>query len=65
MDCDDLQRVHLAVFKLAGEADDWWNDVKGSLRLGGPITWARFVVTFNQKYIPNVVQVKRDQNLYS
>ena len=51
----------MAVFKLAGEADDWWNGVKGSLRQGGSITWARFVAAFNRKYFSNAVRVKREQ----
>ena len=38
MDCNDRQRVHFAVFKLAREDDHWWNGVKEGLRRSGPIT---------------------------
>ena len=61
MDCDDLQRAHLAVFKMTGEAQNWWKGVKGSLLRGGPITWTRFETAFNDKYFSYAEQAKREQ----
>ena len=61
MDCDDLQRAHLAVFKMTGEAQNWWKGTKGALLRDGPITWARFVSAFYSKYFSRVEQAKRER----
>lgn len=49
MTCTEREKVALAAYNLVGEAQRWWNLVRKS---EPQIEWARFLVLFNEKYLP-------------
>jgi len=57
MECTETQRVSFASFMFQGEAERWWEMVKGGAKnLGREISWNFLVAKFNEKYIPGVVK---------
>ncbi|KAF7112781.1 hypothetical protein RHSIM_RhsimUnG0193500 [Rhododendron simsii] len=53
MTCTDREKVALAAYNLIGEARRWWNLVsKAEPRM----EWTRFLVLFNQKYLPQAIK---------
>ncbi|KAG5523801.1 hypothetical protein RHGRI_030706 [Rhododendron griersonianum] len=53
MPCTDREKVSLAAYNLIGEAQRWWNLVS---RAQPRMEWTRFLVLFNQKYLPQSIK---------
>ncbi|XP_027154945.1 uncharacterized protein LOC113757259 [Coffea eugenioides] len=54
-------QVHLAVFQFEGPARAWWNMIRAKWeREGTAWTWLNFMQEFNEKYLPPIVQEKRE-----
>ena len=49
------KKVNIAMYYLSGEADIWWNIVKGGL-VGPEFTWSKFLAELRVKFYPVVVQ---------
>ena len=57
MECTENQRVSFTSFMFQGEAERWWEMIKGGARImGKEISWNYLVKKFNEKYIPGVVK---------
>ncbi|XP_027157100.1 uncharacterized protein LOC113758443 [Coffea eugenioides] len=55
--------VQFAVFQFEGPARAWWNVVRAKWeREGTAWTWLNFVRDFNEKYLPPIVQEKREDD---
>ena len=49
------KRVNIVMYYLTGEADIWWNTVKGSL-VGPEFTWGKFLEALRAKLYLVMVQ---------
>ncbi|XP_027155484.1 uncharacterized protein LOC113755776, partial [Coffea eugenioides] len=57
------RQVHFAVFQFEGPARAWWNVIRAKWeREGTAWTWLNFVREFNEKYLPPIVQEKREND---
>ena len=55
------RQVHFAIFQLMEPARAWWNVVRAKWeREGTTWTWLNFVREFNEKYLPPIIQEKRE-----
>ncbi|XP_058224359.1 uncharacterized protein LOC131333703 [Rhododendron vialii] len=53
MTCTNTEKVALAAYNLIGEAQQWWNLVS---KAEPQMEWTRFLVLFNQKYLPQAIK---------
>ena len=59
MECTENQWVSFTSFMFQGEAERWWEMVKGRAKtLGEEISWNFLVKKFNEKYILGVEKDK-------
>jgi len=59
MECTKNQRVAFTTFMFQGEAEQWWEMVKGGAEsTGEELTWSFLVKKFNEKYILEVTKDK-------
>ena len=59
MECTINLIVSFTTFMFQGEAEHWWEMVKGGAKsLGEEISWNVLVKKFNEKYIPGVAKDK-------
>jgi len=59
MECTESQRVSFATFMFQGEAEHWWEMVKGGAKSSREeISWKFLIKKFNEKYIPRVAKDK-------
>ncbi|XP_027151841.1 uncharacterized protein LOC113751894 [Coffea eugenioides] len=57
------RQVQFAVFQFEGPARAWWNVVRAKWEREGTVwTWLNFVRDFNEKYLPPIVQEKREDD---
>ncbi|XP_071928104.1 uncharacterized protein [Coffea arabica] len=57
------RQVQFVVFQFEGPARAWWNVVRAKWeREGTAWTWLNFVRDFNEKYLPSIVQEKREDD---
>nr|XP_027067024.1 uncharacterized protein LOC113692713 [Coffea arabica] len=57
------RQVQFAIFQFKGPARAWWNVVRAKWeREGTAWTWLKFVREFNEKYLPPIVQEKREDD---
>ena len=57
------RQVQFAVFQFEGPARAWWNVIRAKWeREGTAWTWVNFVPEFNEKYLPPIVQEKREDD---
>ena len=55
------RQVTFAVFQLEGMVHSWWNVVRTKWdRKQTPRTWFNFIREFNEKFLPPLIQKKRD-----
>ena len=54
------KKVNIRTYYLTGEADIWWNTVKGRL-IGPEFTWSRLLGEFRAKFYPVVVQKQKEK----
>ncbi|CAH2812436.1 MAG: hypothetical protein CBHOC_5400, partial [uncultured Caballeronia sp.] len=56
------RQISFATFQFEGPARAWWNMVRTKWEVEMiPRTWQRFVREFNAKYLPPIVQEKREE----
>jgi len=59
MECNENQKVSFTSFMFQGEAEHWWDMVKGGANsLREKVSWNFLVKKFNEKYIPGVAKDK-------
>ncbi|XP_026459227.1 uncharacterized protein LOC113359870 [Papaver somniferum] len=58
MRCTQVQRKHLAVFQLSGEARKWWNNASIGLNLD-TLTYIQFCERLDARYFPATVRDKK------
>ena len=59
MECTESQIVAFTTFMFQGEAEHWWEMVKGGAKSAGEeLTWNFLVKKFNEKYILGVAKDK-------
>ncbi|GKV07057.1 hypothetical protein SLEP1_g18864 [Rubroshorea leprosula] len=59
--CTNKQKVELVVFKLEGEADDWWIAAQdGFSKRGKKVTWDKFVQPFYRKYFSEAILERQE-----
>ncbi|XP_027150333.1 uncharacterized protein LOC113750571 [Coffea eugenioides] len=57
------RQVNFAVFQFEGLARAWWNVIRAKWeRERTTWTWANFIREFNEKYLPPIVQEKREDD---
>ncbi|XP_071933704.1 uncharacterized protein [Coffea arabica] len=57
------RQVQFAAFQFEGPARAWWNVIRAKWeREGTAWTWLKFVREFNEKYLPPIVQEKREDD---
>ena len=58
--CEGHQRVTLAVYRLEGEADQWWNLIRNTRTQEeiSTLTWEEFKRIFLEKYFPQPLKSK-------
>ena len=57
------RQVSFAVFQFEGPARAWWNVIKAKWeREQTPWTWVNFTREFNEKYLPPIVQERREED---
>ncbi|XP_027169574.1 uncharacterized protein LOC113769313 [Coffea eugenioides] len=55
------RQISFAVFQFEGAARTWWNVIKAKWeREQTPWTWVNFTRKFNEKYLPPIVQERRE-----
>jgi len=54
------KKVNIGTYYLSGEADIWWNTVKGGL-VGLEFTWSKFLAKLRAKFYPVVVQRQKEK----
>ncbi|KAF7841505.1 uncharacterized protein G2W53_003803 [Senna tora] len=55
------QKVILATFTFTDEADHWWRNSKGVLRVRNiQLTWESFLAEFYEKYFPRSIQDEKE-----
>ncbi|XP_027169585.1 uncharacterized protein LOC113782259 [Coffea eugenioides] len=55
------KQVHFAIFQFEGPARTWWNVIRAKWKREGTAwTLVNFVREFNEKYLPPIVQEKRE-----
>nr|XP_027078768.1 uncharacterized protein LOC113702032 [Coffea arabica] len=55
------RQISFAVFQFEGAARTWWNVIKAKWeRERTPWTWVNFTREFNEKYLPPIVQERRE-----
>nr|XP_027076013.1 uncharacterized protein LOC113699855 [Coffea arabica] len=58
------RQMQFATFQFEGSVKAWWNVVRAKWeREGTAWTWLNFMREFNEKYLPPIVQEKRDDDL--
>ena len=58
----DMRKVAFGKFQLEGPAKAWWRFVEQKWEIEGrPRTWRAFLEEFRKKYVPVVVQEKREE----
>ncbi|XP_027157258.1 uncharacterized protein LOC113758727 [Coffea eugenioides] len=63
LDYSEEREVNFAVFQLEGPARAWWNVIRNKWeREQTPRTWMNFVLEFNEKFLPPLVQEKREDD---
>ncbi|XP_071938600.1 uncharacterized protein [Coffea arabica] len=63
LDYSEEREVNFAVFQLEGPARAWWNVIRNKWeREQTPRTWMNFVLEFNGKFLPPLVQEKREDD---
>jgi len=59
MECTENQRVSFTTFMFQGEAERWWEMIKGEAKsLREEISWNFLVKKFNKKYILGIAKDK-------
>ena len=57
------RQVNFAVFQFEGPTRTWWNIIRAKWeREGTAWTWLNFIREFNEKYLPPIVQEKREDD---
>ncbi|XP_027155386.1 uncharacterized protein LOC113755620, partial [Coffea eugenioides] len=57
------RQVHFAVIQFEEPARAWWNVIQAKWEREGTVwTWLNFVWEFNEKYLPPIVQEKREDD---
>ncbi|XP_071901058.1 uncharacterized protein [Coffea arabica] len=57
------RQVSFAVFQFEGPTRAWWNVIKAKWeREQTPWTWVNFTREFNEKYLPPIVQERREED---
>ena len=51
MGCTETQKVQLRTFLLHGDVERWWETIRQRFGEKAP-TWAEFLATFNETYVP-------------
>ncbi|XP_027103023.1 uncharacterized protein [Coffea arabica] len=63
LDYTETRKVTFASFQFEGAARSWWNLIKDKWdRDRTPSTWANFTREFNAKFLPPLVQEKREDD---
>ncbi|XP_071917067.1 uncharacterized protein [Coffea arabica] len=61
LDYTENRRVNFAAFQFEGVARAWWDVIRGKWeRAQTPWTWENFTREFNEKFLPPLIQEKRD-----
>ncbi|KAL3839142.1 hypothetical protein ACJIZ3_023733 [Penstemon smallii] len=62
LDYTDAQKINFGTFRLEDTARHWWRTVEQRWQHDNTLrTWENFVKEFNGKYIPQVVQTRRER----
>ena len=58
----EQRQVNFAVFQFEGSARAWWNVIKAKWEREQTVwTWTNFIREFNEKYLPPLVQERREE----
>ena len=62
MNCNDIEKIRLAVFQLTYLAADWWETVKPTVGKESTraMAWPAFKARFLKKYFPDSEKDKRE-----
>ena len=59
----EVRHVQFAIFQFEGPARAWCNVIRAKWESEGVAwTWVNFVLEFNEKYLPPIVQEKREDD---
>ncbi|MFC0083208.1 retrotransposon gag family protein, partial [Aciditerrimonas ferrireducens] len=62
LQCDNLEKTRLAVYRLVGEANQWWEEIKGRKTQDEiqTMNWEAFKEVFLRKYFPLTERVRME-----
>ena len=65
LQCTEREKARLAIYRLVGEANLWWEEIKGrkTLEEVQAVDWEAFKEMFMSKYFPQAKKVKMEIQL--